>query len=113
LIAWEPAAPVAAEDQGRRGNRGNAGNDGTSNSSGNGSGNQVANFAMQYVGYPYAYAGEGPYAFDCSGFTKFVIQNTLGIDITHAHGGASLAALAKATPLERRQHAQYRRGRAY
>jgi hypothetical protein len=83
LIAWEPAAPVAAEDQGRRGNRGNAGNDGTSNSSGNGSGNQVANFAMQYVGYPYAYAGEGPYAFDCSGFTKFVIQNTLGIDITH------------------------------
>ena len=38
---------------------------------------------MQYVGYPYAYAGEGPYAFDCSGFTKFVIQNTLGIDITH------------------------------
>ena len=38
---------------------------------------------MQYVGYPYAYAGEGPYAFDCSGFTKFVIQNTLGMDITH------------------------------
>ena len=32
---------------------------------------------------PYAYAGEGPYAFDCSGFTKFVIQNTLGMDITH------------------------------
>jgi hypothetical protein len=83
LISWEPAAPIAAEDQGRRGNRGNAGNDGTSSSSGNGSGNQVANFAMQYVGYPYAYAGEGPYAFDCSGFTKFVIQNTLGVDITH------------------------------
>ena len=28
------------------------------------------------TGYPYAYAGEGPYAFDRSGFTKFVIQNT-------------------------------------
>jgi cell wall-associated NlpC family hydrolase len=84
LISWEPvAAPLA--DTGRRGNRGNAGNSGTANSSGtNGSsGNQVANFAMQYVGYPYAYAGEGPYAFDCSGFTKFVIQNTLGMDITH------------------------------
>ena len=86
LISWEPLAPVAAEaapadaEQGRRkGNRGNAGNDGSATSSGN----QIANFAMQYVGYPYAYAGEGPYAFDCSGFTKFVIQNTLGIDITH------------------------------
>ena len=44
---------------------------------------QIANSPMQYVGYPYAYAGEGPYAFDCSGFTKFVIQNTLGMDITH------------------------------
>ncbi len=83
LISWEPAAPVAEE--GRNGNRGNAGNNGTANSSGTngGSGNQIANFAMQYVGYPYAYAGEGPYAFDCSGFTKFVIQNTLGMDITH------------------------------
>jgi crossover junction endodeoxyribonuclease RuvC len=39
--------------------------------------------------------------------------DALGIAITHAHAGASLAALAKATPLDRRQHAQYRRGRAY
>ena len=39
--------------------------------------------------------------------------DALGIAITHAHAGASLAALAKATPLGRRQHAQYRRGRAY
>ena len=39
--------------------------------------------------------------------------DALGIAITHAHAGASLAALAKASPLERRQHAQYRRGRAY
>jgi cell wall-associated NlpC family hydrolase len=81
LIAWEPAAPLAAEEGGRRGrNRGaNAGNDGAATSTGN----QIADFAMQYVGYPYVYAGEGPYAFDCSGFTKFVIQNTLGMDITH------------------------------
>jgi cell wall-associated NlpC family hydrolase len=80
LISWEPVTPVA--DQSRRGNRGNAGIDGKVTSS-NAAGNEIANFAMQYVGYPYAYAGEGPYAFDCSGFTKFVIQNTLGIDITH------------------------------
>ena len=39
--------------------------------------------------------------------------DALGIAITHAHAGASLAALAAATPLARRQHAQYRRGRAY
>jgi cell wall-associated NlpC family hydrolase len=89
LIAWEPSAATAAPvevaqkggklDRDINGNRGNAGVDGTASSSGS----AIANFAMQYVGYPYAYAGEGPYAFDCSGFTKFVIQNTLGMDITH------------------------------
>jgi cell wall-associated NlpC family hydrolase len=104
LIAWEPSAEAAApvevaQKAGKldrhnngnsdnvsvdstttsNGNSGNAGVDGTANSSGS----EIANFAMQYVGYPYAYAGEGPYAFDCSGFTKFVIQNTLGMDITH------------------------------
>jgi hypothetical protein len=102
LIAWEPSGAsgdyVELEQRNRdktgggnngggnnggggdNGNRGGgAGNDGTASSSGQ----QIASFAQQYVGYPYAYAGEGPYAFDCSGFTKFVIQNTLGIDITH------------------------------
>ena len=87
LIAWEPSGSFVELEQKRRnrnrdsnGNAGgNAGVDGTSSASGD----QVANFAMQYVGYPYAYAGEGPYAFDCSGFTKFVVQNTLGMDITH------------------------------
>ena len=39
--------------------------------------------------------------------------DALGIAITHAHAGASLAALAQVTTLDRRQHAQYRRGRAY
>ena len=91
FIAWEPStSPVEVEQRtrdnpgktggGDNGNRGaGAGNDGSPSSSGQ----QIASFAQQYVGYPYAYAGEGPYAFDCSGFTKFVIQNTLGMDITH------------------------------
>ena len=89
LIAWEPSTSSAEfveleqkrrdRDRDSSGNSGNAGVDGTSTASGD----HIANFAMQYVGYPYAYAGEGPYAFDCSGFTKFVIQNTLGMDITH------------------------------
>lgn len=82
-IAWEPVATsteVAQKGNNKKNrNRGNAGVDGTATASGQ----SMVSFAMQYVGYPYAYAGEGPYAFDCSGFTKFVAQNTLGIDITH------------------------------
>lgn len=79
LISWEP---VAVDDGGGRRNRtSSVGNGGVVNASGNGQ--SMVSFAMQYVGYPYAYAGEGPYAFDCSGFTKFVAQNTLGMDITH------------------------------
>jgi cell wall-associated NlpC family hydrolase len=96
LIAWEPSAAsgdyVELEQKNRRHDRNNNGGGGGNGNSGAGAGNDgtatssgtsIANFAMQYVGYPYAYAGEGPYAFDCSGFTKFVIQNTLGMDITH------------------------------
>jgi len=39
--------------------------------------------------------------------------DALGLAISHAHAGTSFAALAKASPLERRQHAQYRKGRTY
>ena len=39
--------------------------------------------------------------------------DALGLAITQAHAGASLAALAAQAPLQRRQHAQYRKGRAY
>ncbi|CAD5372530.1 component of RuvABC resolvasome, endonuclease [Rubrivivax sp. A210] len=39
--------------------------------------------------------------------------DALGLAITHAHAGASMAALAQAAPLARRQHAQYRKGRTY
>jgi len=39
--------------------------------------------------------------------------DALGIAITHAHAGHTMAALAAATPLARRQHAQYKRGRTY
>ncbi|MBW3633604.1 MAG: C40 family peptidase [Chloroflexi bacterium] len=46
-------------------------------------GEQIVSFAMEFQGYPYIYAGEGPYAFDCSGFTMFVINNTLGTPIPH------------------------------
>lgn len=40
-------------------------------------------------------------------------SDALGLAVTHAHAGASLAALDAASPLARRAHAQYRKGRAY
>jgi len=51
------------------------------------SGQFIANFAMQFQSYPYAYAGNTPAGFDCSGFTQYVILNTLGIDIGHDVAG--------------------------
>lgn len=39
--------------------------------------------------------------------------DALGIAITHAHAGGSMAAMAQATDLSRRKHAQYRDGRIY
>ena len=39
--------------------------------------------------------------------------DALGLAIAHAHAGRALAALAAATPLARRTHAQYRKGRVY
>ena len=39
--------------------------------------------------------------------------DALGLAIAHAHAGASMALLAQASPLQRRQHAQYRKGRSY
>ncbi len=39
--------------------------------------------------------------------------DALGLAISHAHAGASFAALAVSTTLARKQHAQFRRGRTY
>ena len=39
--------------------------------------------------------------------------DALGLAIMHAHAGRTLAALAAATPLARKQHAQFRGGRTY
>lgn len=55
--------------------------------SGAASGQFIVDFAWQYYGYPYVYAGNGPGGFDCSGFTQYVVLNTLGIDIGHAVEG--------------------------
>ena len=39
--------------------------------------------------------------------------DALGLAISHAHAGASFAALAQTSAPQRRQHAQYRKGRTY
>jgi cell wall-associated NlpC family hydrolase len=54
-------------------------------------GQAIVNFAMSYLGYPYAAGGNTPAGFDCSGFVQFVILNTLGIDIGHAVEGQPAA----------------------
>ena len=39
--------------------------------------------------------------------------DALGLAITHAHAAGAFAALARSSPLARRAHAQYKRGRTY
>jgi cell wall-associated NlpC family hydrolase len=51
------------------------------------SGQYIADFALGFQGYPYVWAGNTPGGFDCSGFTQYVILNTVGIDIGHGTAG--------------------------
>jgi len=54
-------------------------------------GERLAAFALNYLGYPYVWAGNTPAGFDCSGFTQFVVLNVLGIDIGHGLEGQPAA----------------------
>lgn len=59
---------------------------------------QVVNYAMQFVGGRYRYGGSDPNTgVDCSGFTRYVMQNAAGIGINRSSGsqasqGTSISA---------------------
>ena len=38
-------------------------------------GQQVVDYALSFLGTPYVYGGNGPYSFDCSGFTNYVYRH--------------------------------------
>lgn len=44
------------------------------NAAASGKGQEVANYAMQFLGYRYVYGGASPSGFDCSGFTSYVYK---------------------------------------
>jgi cell wall-associated NlpC family hydrolase len=48
---------------------------------GSATGNAIVDYAMGYLGYPYVWATSGPYSFDCSGFTYWVVKNVTGMNI--------------------------------
>lgn len=58
-------------------------NNAVSNSTSNTIGEEIAEFAKQYLGCPYVYGGSGPSSFDCSGFTMYVYKN-FGIRLSHS-----------------------------
>ncbi len=41
-------------------------------------GQQIANEAMNYLGYPYVWAGTTPSGFDCSGFVYYIVNKVTG-----------------------------------
>jgi cell wall-associated NlpC family hydrolase len=58
--------------------------------------NNILGYASNYLGIPYKLGGNGPYSFDCSGFTKYVF-NEFGYSIprTAAQQANSLSTYVK------------------
>lgn len=65
-------------------------------------GQTVAEYAMQFSGYPYVYGGNQPSGWDCSGFVQYVFAQ-FGVSLPHQSGsqmsvGSPVASLAEAQP---------------
>lgn len=65
-------------------------------------GQAVAEYSMQYSGYPYVYGGTTPNGWDCSGFVQYVYAQ-FGISLPRTSGaqmsaGSPVASLAEAQP---------------
>ena len=55
----------------------------TSNSNESSLGQEIVEYAKQYLGYNYVYGGAGSSSFDCSGFTMYVYKN-FGYSLSHS-----------------------------
>ena len=65
-------------------------------------GQAVADYALQFKGYPYVYGGNQPSGWDCSGFVQYVFAQ-FGVTLPHSSGaqmsvGSPVASLAQAQP---------------
>lgn len=65
-------------------------------------GQAVAEYAMQFSGYPYVYGGNQPSGWDCSGFVQYVFAQ-FGVSLPRQSGsqmsvGSPVASLAEAQP---------------
>lgn len=65
-------------------------------------GQAVADYSLQFKGYPYVYGGNQPSGWDCSGFVQYVFAQ-FGVTLPHSSGaqmsvGSPVASLAQAQP---------------
>ena len=65
-------------------------------------GQAVAEYALQFIGYPYVAGGNQPSGWDCSGFVQYVFSQ-FGVSLPHASSsqmgvGSPVASLAEAQP---------------
>jgi cell wall-associated NlpC family hydrolase len=94
-----PAAPAPAAESAPAPKSAPAEEEADEPASNAGRGQAIVNIAMRYLGYPYVWAGSSPSGFDCSGFTMYVMNLALGVNIGHlvdGQFGAGVAVSAKA-----------------
>lgn len=57
----------------------------------------VVNLAMKQLGKPYVWGGNGPNSFDCSGFTRYVYLNAIGVSLPRVSYEQATAGTAVGT----------------